>query len=1352
MMFMVLNDGINGQELWKSDGTRDGTMILKNIVPFGNHSQPAELTPVNDLVFFTAWDGKNTGRELWKTDGTPVGTTIVKEFLQGDQNDGPIQLTELDGILYFLGGEGLGRDLWRTDGSLQGTYMVKKMSVDLNGIYGLTKGGGKLFFNGYSPEHGNEVWVSDGTEEGTFELKDIKPGTESGIELVEGVLKGYDGGVFFMANDGVNGKELWTSDGTSAGTKMVKDFFPGNNVFARDLSDALSIGGKMYFFFGNNQIWSTDGTEAGTVLVKIVVDEQGNEAMPQSLMALGDKFAFSARNEFGGTDVWISDGTDDGTVKVKTVHPTANTAFSNGAASNGQLYFSADDGTHGPEPWVTDGTPDGTYRMHDLVTGTDGSFPSDFVTFRNETFFVAYHEKGGQELFKVDGSAITDVHQRTMIGRLSLSFEFQQELYYYDDQGMWKSDGTAEGTVLVKPLLYPREHTLVEFGGKGYFIGGPSETEDNVYVTDGTAEGTKLIFEGHAVSSLLAHQGTLYFLNQMDLYKTDGTDEGNELIMTMEDDPHSLVSAGDYIYFSAGELWQSNGTPEGTVMVKDLVPGDVDSHPRLLLASGDEIYFITQNNGVQLWKSDGTEAGTVTLKSFSQTSSFTMELINNTLFFVAPDETGAHVLWKSDGTSGGTVVVKKFEDGGVPMTPARLRNVNGKLYLAVTVPLGGNDLWKSDGTTNGTVLVKHWDAAQDLTSPIALGDELYFISSSVQDHWGVGKSDGTANGTRVYYVQEPDVDIIDIYAVDDLLFINGDSYMRGLSLYVMDTSPSELCRDFSIKRMEGTGKACIGSPVELHAIVETASASLTYTWTVNGTPIPGEAGADLLIESVNATHNGIYKVSVTDGSCSAESNELEIRVKDVPNMIEGDFVQVCSNNELKVFLSSFEEIYTQGYNVMETIIPGGVIADENNAVSVPDDTVASDYLYYDRYTNTNASMATVEYIVRPVSMLGCAGDNITLFFQIGPSVITDQPDDHEVCEGETVNLEVAVTGTGTFRWKKNNITIQGATGASLVINSVTEENAGDYLVVYDNGTCVTESEMANVEVFLKPTITEQPQDVTIEEGALLELFVSATGEGNTYVWKKNNMELGAESSPIFSKPDAIPADNGNYQVVVTNLCGTSTSDPAAVLVLPAPQVLVDHDFDDFMATAGQFSFPQDYTVSGTHLQGPVDIEVEGPFEVSLDSDGNYASTLSLPPVGETLSVKTVFVKFTPEEALSYDGYLRHYSLPAIMIEVPVHGNGLTVSNEKAQGELLLATYPNPVQEKLLIEFKHDIPGTSSIVIFTLEGQQAHNHALLNVRAGDSVAIKTDAWKSGAYYMVIRNAERKLLTKKILKIE
>jgi ELWxxDGT repeat protein len=124
------NDGILGEELWKSDGTAEGTVLVKDINPglesgFSGNFYPWSPAKVNGTLFFAADDG-STGYELWKSDGTAEGTVLVKDINPGSNGSTPKYCANLNGTLFFGASEGVfGRELWRSDGTEAGTVLVK---------------------------------------------------------------------------------------------------------------------------------------------------------------------------------------------------------------------------------------------------------------------------------------------------------------------------------------------------------------------------------------------------------------------------------------------------------------------------------------------------------------------------------------------------------------------------------------------------------------------------------------------------------------------------------------------------------------------------------------------------------------------------------------------------------------------------------------------------------------------------------------------------------------------------------------------------------------------------------------------------------------------------------------------------------------------------------------------------------------------------------------------------------------------------------------------------------------------------------------------------------------------------
>ncbi|MFL5803613.1 MAG: ELWxxDGT repeat protein [Roseiflexaceae bacterium] len=204
---MVANDGSSGYELWKSDGTTEGTALLKDIFPAGD-SSPGSLANINGTLFFSADDGVN-GRELWKSDGTPAGTVLVQDTTPGAGGSYPENPMAFNGMVFFTSlGESNGRELWRSDGTSTGTMLVKDLAPGLSGSApsGLTDVNGTLYFAASDGSSGYELWRSDGTPDGTTLVQDIAPG---GMNANPAALTFTGDYLFLSADDGSTGRELW---------------------------------------------------------------------------------------------------------------------------------------------------------------------------------------------------------------------------------------------------------------------------------------------------------------------------------------------------------------------------------------------------------------------------------------------------------------------------------------------------------------------------------------------------------------------------------------------------------------------------------------------------------------------------------------------------------------------------------------------------------------------------------------------------------------------------------------------------------------------------------------------------------------------------------------------------------------------------------------------------------------------------------------------------------------------------------------------------------------------------------------------------------------------------------------
>lgn len=198
LYFTALKSGV-GWELWKSNGTAAGTVLVKDIVAGSGSSNPAQLNNVNGTLFFTA-ETATHGRELWKSNGTAAGTVMVKDIRPGSGYGFYFGLTDtlvnVNGTLFFTTNNGVnGVELWKTNGTAAGMVLVKDITPGASGtnLTDLTSVGGKLFFRGPGTGSSLALWVSNGTSAGTLKLAPnglALPGLANGSPLITDVNGG----------------------------------------------------------------------------------------------------------------------------------------------------------------------------------------------------------------------------------------------------------------------------------------------------------------------------------------------------------------------------------------------------------------------------------------------------------------------------------------------------------------------------------------------------------------------------------------------------------------------------------------------------------------------------------------------------------------------------------------------------------------------------------------------------------------------------------------------------------------------------------------------------------------------------------------------------------------------------------------------------------------------------------------------------------------------------------------------------------------------------------------------------------------------------------------------------------
>ncbi len=428
-------------------------------------------------------------------------------------------------------------------------------------------------------------------------VKDINPGIEGSGPLV-GAAEPVSGRMFFSADDGVFGTELWVTDGTSGGTAMVIDIWPAHvsdpsGKFSSTPDRFVAAGTSMYFVANDgshgDELWVSDGSVGGTHRLGLTFDNPVSVDWKATAVPWGDSLYLFATHATSGRELLKITGTTVTVVKEINVG-SSSTRFSGLALVNLDLYgerllFGADDGVHGCELWISDGSESGTTMVKDIVpSGLDHSYPMHITGFGGKAFFWARNPANDNEI--------------------------------------WVTDGTGSGTSQLKdtnPTGWgdPRDFTLV--GEELFFTADDGVHGRELWATDGTPDGTRMVTDIR-----LGEPPSL---------------------------PEEMTALGDVLLFTAfdddvdDELWSSDGTPEGTTRVKNIHP-DSSSAPMRLTGANGLVFFKAWDatHRYQLWVTDGTTAGTIMVAPVNP-SFGEMIAVGGKLFFKALDSSNDLELW-----------------------------------------------------------------------------------------------------------------------------------------------------------------------------------------------------------------------------------------------------------------------------------------------------------------------------------------------------------------------------------------------------------------------------------------------------------------------------------------------------------------------------------------------------------------------------------------------------------------------------------------------------------------------------------------------------------------------------------
>ena len=621
-------------EPWVSDGTARGTRRLRDVWKGSSSSYPDSFVAAGGLVYFTAYDDHNH-RQLWKTNGTSRGTVIVRA--PGTRGLGKVSIMGVAGSrVYFAADDGEhGVELWRSDGSPVSTALVADLSPGaadtyfsvyggssrgdqmffvavpsgegIGGLFrtqgladttvrlidveagedGFSNAGGRTYLAGAFPEMGRELAVTDGTVEGTHVLDLARPVASSDpYQLIAGA-----GGLAFLAAADDSGSDLWRSGGHAWDTEPLADLVPR---YGHLLLEPGS-GGAFYYAFDDQRFGWTDGQAIRDLVPPHTM------SFTESFVDLDGRTLFFAPRQVSETGwqpwIWSSDGTQDGTAPVK------DAAGLVGDASNFRLR-AARDPQSGDVRYLLQEVLQFPERLSKL-SATDGS------------------AAGTRELVRLR------VKRYQYLDGFVAAGPYVFVSFWGERASLWASDGTEEGTREVYTVNRPWDFwfisELTAAGDQAFFLGDDFERGRELWASDGTAEGTRRVADiapGAASSTptdLAAFGGRVLFSaddgeHGRELWVSDGTAEGTRLLEIQPGPrgsyPQAFQVIGDRAVFAADdgvhglEPWVTDGTPEGTHLAADVMAGPRPSSPRGFAVYGGDLFFNAgrPREGYELWK------------------------------------------------------------------------------------------------------------------------------------------------------------------------------------------------------------------------------------------------------------------------------------------------------------------------------------------------------------------------------------------------------------------------------------------------------------------------------------------------------------------------------------------------------------------------------------------------------------------------------------------------------------------------------------------------------------------------------------------------------------------------------
>jgi ELWxxDGT repeat protein len=503
----------NEYQLWSSDGTIRGTKQVKDLYPNADPNFPQDLFEIDGVLFYSAIDGAGengkypyvNGYEVWRREGEAVGSRFFRNLI-------PDKI--ITDITIEKGEEGEA-DVATVTTSIFENDAFPKDFTSINGNYFFTAQS-SAFYNYESRISdtlvgGLELWFSDGTEAGTrpinineqeysfYEPEDGEYTPSDVISPVFGFKKRVSSSfprelspttkkLYFVANDGISGFELWSISDQGTKLSLISDLNPGNRssspeeltIIGRNLYFSADQGDGRKLFYYNNSLNQP----------KLVKNSGDN---PESLTAVGRHLYYSAESELG-RELWSAKKANSRMIKdinpgSESSSPSSLTMITriNKVKSKPQktkyLYFTADDGSHGTE-LMSINLKNKKNKVNinaDLINGPPSSFPRELINHDQQLYFTAQNQSKGRELWTV-GPAIQGPTGEPGASSSEIDiFEEQTFVYKFGTTSSQKSKWEINGGVDASRFIMNASNGELSFKSAPKHIKPKDQNKDNIY-------------------------------------------------------------------------------------------------------------------------------------------------------------------------------------------------------------------------------------------------------------------------------------------------------------------------------------------------------------------------------------------------------------------------------------------------------------------------------------------------------------------------------------------------------------------------------------------------------------------------------------------------------------------------------------------------------------------------------------------------------------------------------------------------------------------------------------------------------------------------------------------------------